>query len=41
VELALVETNLAGHAVDPDIPEECPYTLKNLLEDDLNALWPR
>lgn len=40
VELALVETNLAGHA-DPDLPEECPYTLENLLEDDLNALWPR
>jgi hypothetical protein len=41
VELALVETNLAGNVSNPDIPEECPYTLENLLEDDLNALWPR
>jgi hypothetical protein len=41
VELALVETNLAGHASNPDIPEECPYSLETLLEGDLNALWPR
>jgi len=41
VELALVETNLGGHAANPDIPEECPYTLENLLEGDLNALWPK
>ena len=40
VELALVETNPAGHAANPDIPEECPYTLETLLEGDLNALWP-
>ena len=40
VELALVETNLAGQAANPDIPEECPYTLETLLEGDLNALWP-
>jgi hypothetical protein len=41
VELALVETNLAGDAANPDIPEECPYALEALLEGDLNALWPR
>jgi hypothetical protein len=40
VELALVETNLAGHTVNPDIPEECPWTLRALLEGDFNALWP-
>jgi Domain of unknown function DUF29 len=40
VGLALVETNLAGHAANPDIPEECPYLLKTLLKGDLNALWP-
>ena len=39
VELALVETNLAGHDANPDIPEECPYTIETLLEGDLNALW--
>jgi hypothetical protein len=41
VELALVETNLDGHAANPDIPEECPYTLEALFEGDLNALWRR
>jgi hypothetical protein len=41
VELALVETNLAGHAANPDIPEECPYTVEALLESDLNELWRR
>jgi hypothetical protein len=40
VELALVETNLAGHAANPDIPEKCPYTVEALLEGDLNELWP-
>jgi len=41
VELALVETNLAGPTANPDIPEECPYTLEALLDGDLNALWPQ
>ena len=41
VELALVETNLDGRVANPDIPEECPYTLDALLEGDLNTLWPR
>jgi hypothetical protein len=41
VELALVETNLAGHAQNPDIPEECPYSLEALLERDVNELRPR
>ena len=41
VELALVETNHAGRGANPDIPEECPYTLDALLDSDLNALWPR
>jgi len=40
VELALVETNLAGHAANPDVSEESPYTIETLLEGDLNALWP-
>jgi hypothetical protein len=41
VELALVETNLAGPGANPDIPKECPCTLESLLDGDLNALWPR
>jgi len=41
VELTLVETNLAGNAANPGIPEACPYTLEAQLEGDLNALWPR
>jgi hypothetical protein len=41
VELALVETNLAERAANPDIPEECPYTLQSLLEGDFNELRPR
>jgi hypothetical protein len=41
MELALVETKLAGGVANPDIPEECPYALETQLEGDLNALWPR
>ncbi len=41
VELALIETNLTWPGANPDIPEECPYTLESLLEGDLNALWRR
>jgi hypothetical protein len=40
VELALVDSNLAGHDASPDISEECPYSLESL-EGDLNVLWPR
>ena len=35
---ALEETNLTAHARDFDIPKECPYTLDELLEGDVNAL---
>jgi hypothetical protein len=35
---ALEETNLTGHARDFDIPKECPYTLDELLDGDVNAL---
>jgi hypothetical protein len=28
-------------AADPDIPEDCPYTLHALVDGNLNALWPR
>lgn len=32
------ETNLTEHARDFDIPKECPYTLDELLDGDINAL---
>jgi RNase P protein component len=41
VKSALAETNLKPKAKQLDIPETCPYTLDELLEGDLNDLWPR
>jgi uncharacterized protein DUF29 len=41
VKSALDETNLQSQAKKLDIPEKCPYTLDELLEADLNALWPK
>jgi hypothetical protein len=38
---ALDETNLAATANQLDIPANCPYTVSELLEGDLNSLWPR
>ena len=35
---ALDETNLSEHARDFDIPKECPYSLDELLEGDINRL---
>jgi hypothetical protein len=41
VKQALDETNLKSKAKQLEIPETCPYTLDELLEGDLNDLWPR
>jgi hypothetical protein len=41
VKQALNETNLKSNARDLDIPEKCPYKLEELLEADLDTLWPR
>jgi hypothetical protein len=41
VKAALDETNLTSKAKELDIPETCPYTVDELLESDLNQLWPR
>jgi hypothetical protein len=38
---ALDEAGLRAKAKDFDIPETCPYTLAELLEGDLDTLWPR
>jgi hypothetical protein len=38
---ALDETNLKLKAKEFNIPQSCPYTLTELLEGDLNQLWPR
>ena len=35
---ALDETNLTERAKKLDIPKECPYTLEELLDGDINAL---
>lgn len=35
---ALQETNLTERARELDIPKDCPYTLDELLEGDLNSL---
>jgi hypothetical protein len=41
VELALIETDLKGSALEAGIPKNCPYSLASLLEGSLDALWPR
>jgi len=33
--VALAETNLTARAKELDVPAKCPYTLDELLEDDL------
>jgi len=38
---ALEETGLVSQAPEFQIPEICPYSLAELLESDLNTLWPR
>jgi len=38
---ALDETDLAARAAEFRIPDTCPYTLSELLEGDLTALWRR
>ncbi len=37
VKLALLETGIAGK----NLPEQCPYPIDDLIEGDLNSLWPR
>jgi len=41
VEIALAETNLTERAADLALPRDCPYTLINLIDGDLDALWNR
>jgi Domain of unknown function DUF29 len=41
VKQALDETNLSAKAKQFAIPETCPYNVFELLEGDLNDLWPR
>jgi hypothetical protein len=38
---ALEETNLMGRADEFSIPKNCPYTLQEMLDADLDSLWPR
>ena len=40
IKQALDETNLKSQAKTLAIPQKCPYTLDELLEGDLDALWP-
>jgi hypothetical protein len=41
VAIALAETKLQQPAQQLDIPDECPVSLGELLEADLDTLWPR
>jgi hypothetical protein len=38
---AFEEANLTARAAECDIPKACPCTLDELLEGDLETLWPR
>jgi hypothetical protein len=37
---ALAETQLTARATEFDLPKACPCTLDELLEGDLETLWP-
>jgi hypothetical protein len=40
IKQVLDETNLKSQLKALDIPKKCPYTLGELLEGDLDVLWP-
>jgi len=41
VKQALEETDLVANENALNFPETCPYKLDELLNGDLNTLWPR
>jgi hypothetical protein len=39
VRIALIETEMEDRAGELNLPEQCPFTLNQLLADDVSALW--